>query len=414
MKPKIIATTTFALLFALQISAQEIKKTLQECIDAAMQSNLTMQTGKIAIERAKALQGTALNVDKTQISLSQDPTSGGSPDNSLSLSQSFDFPTVYASRRGLLKAETNMERSNMEVTRNELVRQISSIYHQLLYARESIRILQKQDSIYEKFVFLATAKFKAGEANRLEQMNAELLYGKNKIALQQAEKDYQNVQLALQQRLNTSEPVNPAEAAMTVMEAAYPPGNLNLNQTPVSQVFERKKAISEKSLNLAKQGFLPSLNVALRSQLLISGYNPYGITRERFAGGSFMGFEVGVGVPLFFGEQRAKASAAKREVEMVRAQQEDALLSLDREYRIALNEYAKAKIALDYYQAQGSRQADEIGRMSQLSYEKGEIGYIEYIQNLKTVAELHLQLADAVNSYNQSIVTINYLQGNKR
>jgi cobalt-zinc-cadmium resistance protein CzcA len=412
MISKKITITTFALLFALQISAQEVRKSLQECITIALNSNLTMQSGKIAVKRAKALQGTAFNIDKTQLSLSQDPASGGSPDNAFSVNQSFDFPTVYTARYGLLKAGTNLERSNLEVTRNELVRQISSIYEQLLYAKEKVKILQEQDLIYQKFVFLATAKFNAGETSRLEQMNAERLYNENRIALQQAEKDYQSIQLSLQRWLNTDDLISPAENALSVLENPLLAGEFNPNQNPVNQIFESKKAIGEKSLSLAKQEFLPNFNIALRSQYLIKSFNPYDIQRERFAGGNFMGFEVGIGIPLFFGEQRAKTKAAKREVEMLKIQQEDALLSLDREYKTALNEHAKAKNALDYYRTQGNNQAEEISRMAQISYEKGEIGYIEYIQNLKSAAELHLQYADAVNAYNQSVITINYLKGN--
>ncbi|MDR0763260.1 MAG: TolC family protein [Bacteroidales bacterium] len=391
--------------------AQSVVKSLAECIGAAMQNNLTVKSGKIAIERAKALQGTAFNIDRTSVSLSQDPTSGGSPDNGFSVSQSFDFPTVYTSRYSMLKAETDLERSNLAVTHNELVRQISSIYYRLLYARENINILQKQDSIYEKFAFLATAKFKAGETGRLEEINAERLQNENKIALQQARQDYRNVQLVLQQWLNTDEFINPAENEITIMEIPYSLNDFNPNQTPVNQVFESKKTVSKKSLNLTKQGFLPSFNFTLYSQFLISGFNPYNIQRERFTGGNFMGFEVGIGIPLFFGEQIAKTKAAKRDMKMLETQQENALLSLNREYQIALNEYAKARNVLDYYRTQGNSQAEEISRMSQLSYEKGEIGYIEYIQNLETVTELHLQFANAVNNYNQSIITLNYLRG---
>jgi len=410
---KAISAIVLLLALAGKNQAQETKKSLQECIEMAMQNNLTMQSGKIAIAQAKELQGTAFNIDKTQLSLTQDPSSGGSPDNSLSLSQSFDFPTVYASRHSLLKAKTNLEKNNLEITRNELIRQISSIYYQLLYARENIKILQQQDTIYKKFVFLATSKFHAGETGRLEQMNAERLYNESKIALQQAEKDYQSSQFALQRWLNTNELINPSETTLTILDNPLAVNDFNLNQNPINQVFESKKIIGEKSLNLAKQEFLPSFNFALRSQYLITSFNPYNIQRERFTDGNFMGFEVGIGIPLFFGEQRAKTRAAKREVETLKIMQEDALLSLNREYQIALNEYAKAKNALDYYQTQGNGQADEISRIAQISYEKGEIGYIEYIQNLKTAAELHLQFTYAVNNYNQSIITINYLQGNK-
>jgi cobalt-zinc-cadmium resistance protein CzcA len=410
---KSLSIVVLLLTLAGKSQAQEIKKTLQECIAITLDSNLTMQSGKIAVERAKALQGTAFNIDKTQISLSQDPTSGGGPDNSLSLNQNFDFPTVYTSRRSLMKAETALERSHLEVTRNELVKEISSLYYQLLYVRENINILREQDSIYDKFVFLASAKFETGETGRLEQMNAERLYNENKIALQETEKTYRNVRLALQRMMNTDEWIEPAEPALTIMVIDYSADRFNPRQTPLNRVFENKRAVSEKNLKALKQEFLPGFNFALRSQYLLKSFNPYNITRERFPGGNFTGFEIGVSVPLFFGGQRAKTKAAGYEMEMIRIRQEEAVLNISKEYQMVMNDYLKAKNNLDYYQNRGNKQADEIARISQLSYEKGEIGYVEYIQNLKSAAEIHLQYADAINDYNQTVILLNYLQGNK-
>jgi cobalt-zinc-cadmium resistance protein CzcA len=417
-KPKMkknlcLAVLAILLVFPSVTSAQGTVKSLPECLLHALEGNLTVQSGKISIERAKAQQGTALNIDKTTLSLSQDPTAGGSPDNSWSASQSFDFPTVYTSRHALLKAETKLEQSKLEVTRNELVMHISSTYYLLLHKRENIRILQKQDSIYEKFVLMATVKFKSGETNRLEQMNAERLYGENRMLLQKAEKDYQNIQLALQQWMNTDELIVPAEARLPTIEAdSFLLGDFNPTQTPASQVLESKMAVGEKALSVAKQEFLPSFSFALKNQLLISGFNPYKLPRERFADGNFMGFEVGIGIPLFFGEQKAKAKAAKHEVDMLKIQQQDALFALGKEYQVALNEYAKAKNVLGYYRTQGNAQANEISRLSQLLYEKGEIGYVEYIQSLETALEMNLHHTDAINNFNQSVIALQFLQGN--
>ncbi|NDV96150.1 TolC family protein [Dysgonomonas sp. 521] len=414
-KIRISIFTLLVMLFTVSsgVSAQESVNTLDECIRLAMENNLTMKSGKISIERAKDLQGTAFNIEKTSFSLSQDPTSGGSPDNSISLSQSFDFPTVYTTRSKLLKAETNLERSNLEVTRNELVKEITGTYYQLLYAKENIKILQEQDSIYSKFLFLASAKFKAGETSRLEQMNAERLYNENKIELQKAEKDYQNVQLILQRWMNAEVSVNPLEAELPVMAANYPFNNFSAEQTPMGRVFQSQKEVSEKNLSVVKQGYLPSFNFALKNQFLIKGFNPYDVERERFNKGNFMGFEVGVNIPLFFGEQRAKTKAAKREVEIARVQQEEVVQAMQKQYQTYINDFYKAKNSLDYYTSQGIAQADDITRISQVSYEKGEIGYVEYIQNLKTAVEIHLQRTNAVNDYNQTIIMLNYIQGNK-
>lgn len=417
MKTKIIISTivfiTMTVVLAPALFGQNTTKSLEECIQSAIDNNLTMKSGRISIERAKDLQGTAFNIDKTSFSLSQDPTSGGSPDNSISLSQSFEFPTVYGSRRGLLKAETNLERSNLDVTRNELVKEISATYYQLLYAKENIKILQEQDSIYGKFLFLANAKLKSGETGRLEQMNAERLYNENRIELQKAEKNYQSIQLILQRWMNTDEAVEPVEPTLTVLDAVYPFNDFNPEQTPLGEVYANKKIISEKNLSVIKQGYLPSFNFALKNQFLIKGFNPYDLQRERFDKGNFMGFEVGISVPLFFGEQRAKTKAAKREVEIARVQQEEVMLTMRKNYQTYLNEYTKAKNALDYYSLRGSKQAEDITRISQVSYEKGEIDYVEYIQNLKTAVEIHLLYANAINDYNQTIIMLNYLQGNK-
>jgi len=390
---------------------QSLKKTLRECVEIAIDSNLALQSGKIAVARAEELQGTAFNINKTTFTMSQDPTSGGSPDNSLSAAQIFDFPTVYISRRGLLKAETNLEQSNLAISRNELTRQVSVVYYRLLYAMENVRILHEQDSIYRKFVFLATAKFKAGETNRLEVMNAERLYNENLIELQAAQNALQTAQIMLQRLMNVDYAVVPAEQTLTVFQPDFEIEDFNLKQTLVNQFYENKLTVSEKSLSLAKQEFLPSLNFTLRSQFLLPGYNPYNIERKRFAGGNFMGFEVGLGIPLFFGEQAAKTRAARRELEMIKTQREDAMQELAGEYRIALNEYAKAKTTLNYYLSEGNRQAAEISRMSQLAYEKGEIGYIEYIQNLKTAFDVARQSADAINAYNQAVILLQYLRG---
>ncbi len=85
MKTKIIISTivfiTMTVVLAPALFGQNTTKSLEECIQSAIDNNLTMKSGRISIERAKDLQGTAFNIDKTSFSLSQDPTSGGSPHN---------------------------------------------------------------------------------------------------------------------------------------------------------------------------------------------------------------------------------------------------------------------------------------------------------------------------------------------
>jgi cobalt-zinc-cadmium resistance protein CzcA len=394
--------------------AQNNVKSLDECIRQALDNNLTLKSERMTLEKAKDLQGTAFNMDRTHFSMSQDPTSSsGNPDNSLSVSQSFKFPTVYFTRHSLLKAETELERNRLNVSGNELIKEVTSLYYQLLLSKEHIRILQQQDSIYSQFLFVASAKFKAGEAGRLEQINAEKLCNDSKLALQNAARDFQNTQLQMQNRLNTNETIEPEENSLPIIPLAQPANKWNASQTPQSKVYESLLAASEKNISLQRQELIPDFNFSLRNQFLLKGFNPYDIPRERFEKGNFMGFEVGISVPLFFGEQRAKTKAARKEMEIIRMQQENGLLSMQKEYEAALNEYEKAKANLAYYLQTGNRLAEEITQISQLTYNKGEIGYTEYIQNLKTAVEIRLQYANTVNDYNQTVITLQFLQGSR-
>ena len=70
------------------------KMTLQQCFELADKQNLALQTGRKAIERAQVMQGTAWDLDKTEIAFSQNPASSGDTDNGLTFSQSIEFPTV--------------------------------------------------------------------------------------------------------------------------------------------------------------------------------------------------------------------------------------------------------------------------------------------------------------------------------
>jgi heavy metal efflux system protein len=59
------------------------------------------------------------------------------------------------------------------------------------------------------------------------------------------------------------------------------------------------------------------------------------------------------------------------------------------------------------------KQADEIIRISQVSYGLGEIGYVEYIQNLTQAFTTKLSYLDALNLYNQAIIELNYVNQGK-
>lgn len=406
----IIAAATFCMP-TVAAQAQEQAMTLQQCIDTALAGNLDIKGGEASAEKARAMQGTAYDLDKTSVSLSQDPTSGGSPDNGITVSQSFEFPTVYAARHKWLKAETAVARRSLAQTRNSLVRDVSACYYSLLRARREVEILQVQDSVYRKFVALATARQKAGEAGNLELMNAQRVYNENLIERGKAEKALLSAKMSLRQLLNADRDIVPADKQLSAIDCDGQA--TRFDDTPLGEVYAARQAAAERSLSLAKQGYMPSINVGFTTQLLIKGFNPYDVDRSRFEKGNLMAFEVGVGVPLFWGAQKARVKAARQDVALAEISRRQAEQLLGKEQADWHNEWQRARRVLQYYTGQGLAQATEMARLSQVSYEGGEIGYVEYIQNQKTCLDVQLQYTAALDDYNQAVIMLNYLNGNK-
>lgn len=410
---KIVITALMYMLLPFTMQSQQRVLSLQECIDEALKNNISISLGNASIEKAQILQSSAFELEKTNVSLNQSAISGAGMDNSLNISQSFESPTLYIAKKNVLKSMTQLENASLYAKKKELIKDVTSSYYQLLYIKEKLKLLQQQDSIYSKFVFLVNTKYSCGEASQLEKMNADRLQRENILKLQTEKKSYQNLQYKLGQLLNTQDNIDVKETCLPILDLVDASFSSSIAHNPILQMYEAQKTVSEKNEKLAIQGYVPSFSVSLSTQMLIKDFNPYNVSRDKFEKGNFMGFQVGMSIPLFFGSQKAKVKAAKKDTEISTL----ALQSSGEELRTLLltyrNEYLKAKTNIDYYVSEGMPRANNILRISNISYEKGEINYIEYIQNMLSVSEIKMQYASSKNDYNQAIIMLNYLTGNK-
>ena len=391
------------------VLSQTRKVSLQECINMALEKNPQMQVANKSVERAKALQGTAWEIDKTEFSLSQDPTSGGSPDNALSLSQSIEFPTYYIARHKQLKAETQAERSKAALVRLSLENDVKAAYYQAVYQAERLRVLESQDSLLAQYRTLAEKRYKAGETRQLELLSAERLQRENKMEVLAAHNELETAQLLLSRLVGSVEMVEPKEDSLLPLD--WKQASYNYSQTPDGQYSADRLKVSEQAVRVAKNGFAPSLSLSLRNQLVISSWNPYDQDRSRFDGGNFMGFEVGVGIPLFYGATRAKVKAARKEREMIALEIKEQEQLRQQEYLSALSRMNAAYVRYTYYNEEGRERSDKMAEQGLLEYSQGEISYLEYMNVLQESIDLRLKRASALNDYNQCVLVMEKLCG---
>lgn len=407
-----------AILFSSVATAQ--KMNLDECLRLASANNVSLQIARANVDNARIMEGTAWDIGNTELTLSQDPTSGGSPDNALSVSQTIDFPARYVARRHKLQAETGSRQSEMAVLDNKLHGQIAALYYKLVYERVRLRILQRQDSILARYEDIATKRFKAGEVRQLEPLNASRLRHENQLAASMTETEYANTQAELARLLGADVKVEPTEKALKPVAVSGDNDSAtsvlhvslayNYSQTLEGKLSDAMLRVADEAIKVERTGLLPSLTLALRTQMVIKDWNPYHVDRG-WNDGNFMGFEIGIGIPIFNGATRAKVRAARRSREQLELRIGNEAQLRGTQYVTAVNNMLAARKQLDYYTRLGNKQSDKAANISALAYEGGEISYIEYISALQQSIDTKLKYASAVNDYNQSVIKLMTLSG---
>lgn len=382
------------------------KMTLQQCFQLADRQNLALLSGRKAVEKAQVMQGTAWDLDKTEIAFSQNPASSGDTDNGLTFSQSIEFPTVYTARRGQLKAETQAEKSRLNVTSQQLRLEIASAYYAMLYQTHRLQILLQQDSVIQRYCDVAAKRYRAGEARQLEFLSADRMRNDNRLEMTKVKNEAENLQTALMALLNTTTPVVPAADNLVISQSSPMNAAFNYQQTADAQYQKDLISALDKEVKCAKTGYAPSLSLALRSQLLIDSWDPYHINRQRFTEGNFFGFEVTVGVPLFYGATKAKVKAAQKDREVAQLAMQQEQREKERDYKQGYNRLQNAIKRMEYYSGENMAKAKDIERLSTLEYENGEISYVEYASALQEAIDMRLKQVEVVNEYNEAVLAL--------
>ena len=382
------------------------KMTLQQCFQLADRQNLALQSGRKAVEKAQVMQATAWNLDKTEIAFSQNPASSGDTDNGLTFSQSIEFPTVYTARRGQLKAETQAEKSRLNVTSQKLRLEIANVYYAMLYQTHRLQILLQQDSVIQRYCDVAAKRYRAGEARQLEFLSADRMRNDNRLEMTKMKNEAENLQTALMALLNTTTPVVPAADNLVISQSSPMNAVFNYQQTADAQYQKDLISALDQEVKCAKTGYAPSLSLALRSQLLIDSWDPYHINRQRFTEGNFFGFEVTVGVPLFYGATKAKVKAAQKDREVAQLAMLQEQREKERDYKQGYNRLQNAIKRMEYYSGENMAKAKDIERLSTLEYENGEISYVEYASALQEAIDMRLKQAEVVNEYNEAVLAL--------
>ena len=308
----------------------------------------------------------------------------------LVISQSFDFPTLYASRAKLNRLKSTTFDGQASAFRQGILLQAKEACLDLIMLRQQQQILQERLRNAEELAAMYKRRLMTGDANVIEtnKINLELLNVKTEATLNET---------ALRNKLQELTTLN-GNIPVVFEEDAYPavifPSDYQRLKTevlaadPTLQALASESAAARKQIGVNKQGWLPKLELGYR--------------RNTETGTPFNGVVVGFSFPIFENKSKVKIAKAQslntdylRESATMRAESEIAQLYREAQtLRTSMNEYEQT------FQAQ-----QDLALLKQ-ALTGGQISMIEYFVEVSVVYQSKQNYLQLENQYQKAMAKI--------
>jgi cobalt-zinc-cadmium resistance protein CzcA len=407
--PKIMREKTLMLVFCLLVPALATSQqqpeergemrelTLSEALEIAYRNNNELIAYSLKAEESKALIRSAFSIDKTNIYYNYDENNVAANDYPIGVfggEQRFDFPSVYFARRDANTHTYEMALDQLELKKREITREVSKAFYRIIYLQNRFQVYGRIDSIYSRFAGAATASFEQGDISYLEKLNALSVQSRIRLSINQLKYDNHVAMGNLATLLQFDSLFTVPPDTMPLLVATPD----SVASVPEYQYLQNEALRNDAELRVAKQMLLPDLTVSY-----FNGTNRYEGARH------YQGFEVGVGIPLFFSEQRATIRAKGYQMEATTHLQEHYIRMYHQRMEELMTNLEKFGEEIGFYFDHGKQLAMELSRSAQISYREGDIDFYQFVISLEEAAWIELNHLESLHLYNETVLDLNYL-----
>ncbi|HQT23649.1 MAG: CusA/CzcA family heavy metal efflux RND transporter [Sphingobacteriales bacterium 17-39-43] len=407
----ILGLTLFAPAAKAQLPVTGSPLTLQQAIQTALRNNQAVKSSGLQISQQQALRGSSIDLGKTNFDVQYGQINGIKKDNNFSASQNIPNPALFKSQQGLYDAQIRGAEIGLAVTQNDLSYQVKSTYTQLAYFTALQQLYLSQDSVYNSFLKAAALRYETGETNLLEKTTAETQYNEVRNQMSKNQSDILAYTSELKRLLNS-------QAQIEISKEQFVQVNWNnivqdslIARNPLLASYRQQIEIADNSIRLEKARSGPDFTLGYFNQSIIGNQSVKGQDVYFNGGKRFQGVNAGISIPLFFKPFSSRIKAAQIGRQVAESQFNLFQTNLQGQYNQAYQELLKNSRSIEYYKTSALPNVNLILKQSQIAFQNGEIGYVEYLQGLRTYSEIRFNYLQAINQYNQSVYTLQYLMG---
>lgn len=387
--------------------------TLAEAIATGLRDNQTIQATRYSVEASRSLKRTSSDIGKLSVhGMFGQYNSYAKSDNNFTFTQTIPFPTLLSARASHGEAVVKSSELTQTATENELVMNIKSTWYHLAFLHQYHAWLLKQDSLLRDFARAASMRQRTGESTLLEKVTAESHSQQASLSVKQNEADIEIYQRRLQALLHQSVPID--VSAGDLQPRPMPSSDTSaLISNPQLRWYQQQITVAEKEKAVQRSAMAPDLTIGYFNQTLIGTPLQENSTELATSSNRFQGFQLGISVPLWFHPHTARIKAAEYTRLSAQSRYEQEQRNFEGELASGTQEALKLQRSLQYYQESALPQASLILAHAGKAYQHGEIGYVEYLQAVRTAGDLRVGHLQILNDYNQAIIRLEFLLGQR-
>ena len=383
----------------------QVPISLKSAIDSATKNNLSLRNERLKADYQRMLIKTNANIPQTSVGFEYGQLNSWYSDTRFGIGQSINFPTIYRKQKSLLTATWQSSVTQANLKEKELIKEVSNLYYLLYYLFEKEKLLVKTDSIYNDFLAKSNLNFKIGESNILEKITAETQSGQITNQLNELRIDIKIVQFQFQYLLNSTTVFIPSEKSFKLNYTTNADSS-QLFQHPSVLISKQQKLIAEKNTALEQSKLLPNLGISY-SNMSMKGEGAD--SRSYDTKTRFQSFQFGIGIPLFYGSQKASINASKINENIANSNYDNAVNQIKNEFFKAQQQYIKNTQMVDYYETLALKNASTILNSAKIQLLNGEINYIEFVLLTNQAIAIQNDYINSVKNLNESILNLKYL-----
>jgi cobalt-zinc-cadmium resistance protein CzcA len=402
--PKYLVILVCLLVWMVSPAQQSIR--LQAALDSSRMNNLGLKNEQLKVEYQALLTRTAANIPQTLLFTENGQVNSRYIDHRFGVAQALNFPTVYAKRKNVFNQEYGIGMTNLALKALDLKKQVIITYYHLAYLQEKEDILLKNDTVYAIFQDRSILRFKAGESNVLERTTAEVQRSQIAMQLRALQQDKAIYLLQLQWLMNTQSQYMPELDGFRMELPSYDSGLIA--QHPQIRILMQEKYAAQARTELERNKLLPDLNIQYSNMSMygVGADNTFYTRNVRF-----QSVQVGIGIPIFSGSQRAMVTASRSQEKIAESNYNIAMNTLNNHWEQTIALYRKYQETLDYYETIGLKNADLMISTINQQFAAGEINYLSWVTLTNQALGVKSDYLDAVNNYNETIIELMYLMG---